>query len=373
MKKALIVFLILAVAGGLFAQITWGGGVSTGFGVGFDDNDDSKPLVDYIRNRGEHGMRFDFTGNYAGAKEGYGTYGATLTLRGQVARFTDGETFAFSFDGGRAWWQPNSLLRFDVGDGGPGGFGTPGAIDTSMDVAGGNGLNIRLTPPVTGLTLVGTAFYGKAYKLFEDMSYGFGVKYEAANLILVVGDLVYNPAVAAKIRIAAGANYLGLSGLGLSKIAADVRTNNLGESNSFIDIGEVVTFGKDALTLTAKARQALWLGDGTPEVSIPMYLQGEVSYKITPEVTAGIEGRYTMGYIPDYNYRNAQEMGVPGESAFSGKDKSGLGISPQITFNVGPEIKLGYNLQMDMSKDKPSTTTGKTMQHLIYGTVNFSF
>jgi len=57
MKKALVVLLILAVAGGLFAQVSFNGSVETGLAVGFTDQEDSKAQVDFIQNRGDHNMR----------------------------------------------------------------------------------------------------------------------------------------------------------------------------------------------------------------------------------------------------------------------------------------------------------------------------
>jgi hypothetical protein len=385
MKKALVVFLILAVAGGLFAQTTakFTGSVQTGLGIGFDDNDDSKALVDFVRNRGEQGIRGDVTANISSGPDNqpYGAFGGEITLRVRqdniLNKSADGNGILAKPDTSvKLWWVPNSFVRLDVGKGGPGGYGTMGGIDRSQDTLDGNGLKITLTP-VSGLTLGAHALYGASVKNLEDMELKFGAKYAVPSLLNVAANLYYLAAnkadKAEKVRFGVGANYVGLSAMGLTKIAADFGTYGFGTDDFFMGVGEAVGFATGGLTLGVKAQQFIWLGEGSKDV-MPMLFQGDIAYKVSPVVTVGIEGRYKIGALPSYNYRNAGEIGgVDSVAAFSAKDVAGLGISPQITFSVGPTINVGYNLQMDMSKDKPATSAGKTMQHLIYATAAISF
>jgi len=384
MKKALVVFLILAVAGGLFAQTSWSGSVSTGFGIGFDDNDDSKPLVDYIRDRGDQGLRADVNFNYTGGgpdKDGnpnpYGSWGAGLGVRGQVDKFAT-STYEISINGGSVWWQPNSLVYLAIGTGANKDvYATPGGLGFKQSIHDANGLKLHLTP-MAGLSIGAHAFYGNvgALKNFEDMNYGLGVNYTATGLLNVVANFRYKPEQTDnKFDVGAGANFLGLSSVGLTKLAADVGTYNFGDNSKFfIGIGESITFKalENLLTLDLAGQQFIWAGDDEKDF-IPMRYRFGLSYTIDKIVPA-IQFQYSMGRTPAYNYRNANEVGGLGAvENFDNKGKAALGVSPQVTFNFGPTLVLGYNLQMDMSDDKPSTATGKTMQHLIYATINIGF
>jgi hypothetical protein len=381
MKKALVVFLILAVAGGLFAQtVTVGGNVQTGIGIGFTDADEGGDAkVDFVRNRGEHGMRGDISLKFSSAADAaYGPYGATVGVRVREGLFS-GSALVPLYVEANLFWQPVSLLWLQIGSGGGAGWGTMGGIDRSLDLVDANGLKDRL-PPIPGLDIVAHARYGGdaiTGNLVKNMNYIFGARYTAPGLVSVLANARYyaenKDDKTEKIRFGAGANFLGLSGLGLTKLAADVGTWYLGTDDFFLGIGEAVGFATGGLTLGVKAQQFIWMGEGSKDV-MPMLFQADVSYKINSTVTAGIEGRYKIGAKPSFNYRNAGESGgVDTVAAFSAKDVAGLAISPQLTFNVGPTINLGYNLQMDMTKDAKPAGEAYTMQHLIYGTVAISF
>jgi hypothetical protein len=378
MKKALVVFLILAVAGGLFAQTTvkFTGSLRTGLAIGFTDEegDAGKPKVGFIQNRGENGTRADLTAQIRSGPDNqpYGAFGADVTFRGRENTFLGTDGIVALVPTINAFWQPNSILWLQVGTGGGGGYGTMGGIGRSQDIVDTNGLKIKLTP-ISGLSIGGQLYYGAGSVLFENMNYGLGATYTVPDLLKVAANLRYlaqnKDDKTEKIRFGAGANFLGLSGLGLTTLAADFGTWGFGTDDFFMGIGEAVGFSAGALTLSANAQQFIWLGEGSKDV-MPMRFHGEVAYKVSPVVTLGVEGRYLIGAKPNFNFRNAGELGgVDNVAAFSAKDTSALGISPRITFNVGPEVVLGYNLQMDMSDG----ASGRTMQHLIYTGLNISF
>jgi hypothetical protein len=380
MKKALVVFLILAVAGGLFAQtVTTKGSVQTGIGIGFTDEegDAGKPIVDYIRDRGDNGLRGQVDIAFTSADDAaYGKFGANVSFRGVHSKFV-ANNWEASVPTANLWWTPSSMLRIDLGTGGPGGMGTLGGMDRSQDILDNDGLKVRLTP-IAGLNLGAHLFYGRkgATLAFENMNLGFGANYTMSGLVAVAANLRYKAEnkddKTEKIAFGAGANFLGLGGLGFSKIAADFASYGFGTDAFFLGIGEQINYGVGALSAVARARQFIWLGEGSKDF-IPMLFRGELYYKVTPIVTVGLEGQYSMGVKPatgSNSYRIAYEVGGPGSAAnFDQKDDAALGISPRVTFNVGPEIILGYNLQKDMSK----TTGAKTMTHLIYAGVNIGF
>jgi hypothetical protein len=375
MKKALVVFLILAVAGGLFAQtVTWSGSANTGIAFGFTDEEGNKPLVDFVRNRGEHGARGDISVAFRSAADApYGTYGADVGIRVRENFFADGGLSALPIQA-LVFWQPSSLLYLQIGNGGPNPYGTMGGLGQNLGIMDSEGLKIRITPG-GGLDIGAQAFYGYStpVTVFENMNYAIGVKYSSSPVDVAANARYYaenkDDSTKEKFRFGAGVNFKGLSGLGLTKLAVDVATRNLSTDNFYLGIGEAVDFAAGDLSLTGGFQQYLWMGTGSKDV-IPMRFHAGISYKVSPIVTIGAEGRYLLGAHPAFNWRNAGEVGgVDSVDAFSAKNVAGLGISPQITFNVGPTINVGYNLQMDMSDPKPA----RSMQHLIYGTVAISF
>jgi len=373
MKKALVVFLILAVAGGLFAEISWGGNVSTGIGVGFD-NTDADPTLGLIRSRGDNGFQVQFKASGKVATENYGTFTGDIGYRGSVGKFgaTDGALTYNGFDAGRLTWAaPGSLgLTLAVGDGGPGGTGTMGGWNTTLTAGEGQGLAARLIP-VTGLTIAASAVFGRAQTTFDKIVYAAGVKYALPDLLNVAANVNFDQTKGdkEKLNVAAGVDILPLvKAMGFTAMAFDALTRNgISAAKSDIGIGENIGFKTGDLSLSLGARQLFWGGDkDDAHEFIPMRFNLGVSYKVSDLITVGIDGRYVIGNTPGWNYRDAGNM----SDLDWKKDKSALGISPYVTFSVGgPQIQLGYNLQNDMSKDKGAVT----MQHLVYGTFNVNF
>jgi len=202
----------------------------------------------HIRNRGEHGIRGDMTVAITSGDENspYGKFGGTILFRGRDSTFFGDGGLTALVPTANIWWTPNSFVKIHIGTDGDGGYGSLGGLDSSQDVNGGhNGLKINLTP-VAGLGIAGSAWYGQttiASGRLEDMKLGFGAKYTAAGLVAVAGNLTYNPNGStdgerkSEINFRAGANFLGLSGLGITALAADVGGYNFGTNNNFLGIG----------------------------------------------------------------------------------------------------------------------------------------
>jgi len=377
MKKALVVFLILAVAGGLFAEFSFSGHAQTGIGFGWDDTD-ADGTLGLIRNRGESGLRIGFTFSGKVATEDYGTFSGSLGLRHSVNQFggdSNGYSLVYFEDPRLTWVVPGSLgLTLGIGTGGPGGTTTPGDIDTNLTAGEGQGLAAQLKP-ITGLTLAASAIFGRPQTTLDKVVYAFGAKYSLVDLLDIAANVNYDQTKddKEKINFAAGVSILPIvKPLGFTALAFDFRTNNgFGGDNSDIGIGERIGFAAGDLSLLLRARQLLWMGkdDDKKHDFIPMHFYLEAGYKVSGLVKVGIDGKYIIGSKPAFNFRNAWEMNHAGWT----KDAAGLGISPYVAFSVGgPTITLGYNLQKDMSDPAPLSGT-RSMQHLIYGQIHLSF
>jgi hypothetical protein len=356
MKKVLVVLLILAVAGGLFAQteLTFGAGISTGLGIGWDNSDNGDPKIDFVRERGNGAIRGDVSANLRNGKDWEaGTFGGTVTFAVAYGGVFQGNKRAYSVDNVYIFWYPISILSLRIGTHGPWDFGTPGGLGESWGVRGGDaGLSVVLRP-IAGLDIMASAMYGESVKLLKDMGYGLGAQY-GSDLFSLTANLRYyttNTKEAGKINAAAGFNFKGLSGLGLTTLAADVGAWGIDGDSAYVGIGEKVEFKAlaNALTLTVSGQQFFPIADlGS---FIPMMYTGDVKYNVNSTVTAGLEARYKMGAGPDDNYRQATQIGgVGGTGNFADDNKkAAFGISPYLTFNVGPKITLGYNFKMDLS------------------------
>jgi hypothetical protein len=146
MKKALVVLLILAVAGGLFAQeLTWTGQVKTGLTFtavndGDDDDDnDPDPTIEFFNDDADTATRFQLGASYTN-----GNYGAVFRLRADIASGTAVNYSAY------AWGKfVNDMLKVSAGTIHDGVWGTGGY--KNWDV-GGNGVRFEVTP-LAGLNL----------------------------------------------------------------------------------------------------------------------------------------------------------------------------------------------------------------------------
>jgi hypothetical protein len=261
-------------------------------------------------------------------------------------------------------------LVLAIGSGGPGGTGTMGAYDTNLDAGGGNGLAMqyKFTP---ALTFAASALFGRAQTTFDKVAYAAGIKYSAADLLAVAANVKYDQAAADKkqMNLAAGVSLAPLvSSLGFTALAFDATTDGtgFGAADSYIGVGESIGFKTGDLSLSLSAKELLWMGEGSKDF-LPWRVQLGISNPIG-NITPAVQVRYVSGNAPALT--NYQEAGELGDVAFGGKDKAGLGISPQLTFALGgPSLVVGYNLQMDMSDPKPA----KSMTHLIYGAFSVSF
>jgi len=379
MKKALVVFLILAVAGGLFAQLTFSGSVETGIAVGLSDQEGSKAQIDFIQNRGDHGMRAQVTANYSG-EGNYGKFGAGVQIGANSNLFQNGGPDFFS----ETWhvsWDPNSMVGLRIGRGGYGGFGTPaGLITISNDWQ--PGLEVLLKPAdgvKIGLDVLYGASHNDSSGLLENLRYCLGLAYSGIPILDIVAGAQLRTAMDPYgLYFTAGARFKGVPGL---QIAADVAGYDFGNGEkNFIGASEQINFSTGGLSLMGRAQEFIALGSKLETSFIPMLFQGEVSYKASDVVTIGVEGRYLIGRDSGIlsNYRNASEIGSFGDgaAAYFIKDNKAqsLGISPRITFNLNkPTIVLGWNFRTILTDGVKPTADKATTLNLVYAQFTVSF
>jgi len=378
MKKALVVFLILAVAGGLFAQITFSGNVSTGIGIGISDQEGVDPKVDYVRTRdGAAGLRGQIAVSYTGTSDDFGKWGLGTGFRYQQTSLFASGANEFQSTGRNLWWQPNSFVYINLGTGDPGGYGTPGGIGESNGVRGGDaGLKVELTP-IAGLSIGAHLSYGNSELLLENISPRFGVKYTVPSLLTVVGNVRLYPEEKdyTKFTYAAGVSYLGLAGVGISTVGIDGALYDSGKDKSFFGAGLRVGYALGALSADARGRVYLANGSALSKDFMPMLFRGEINYTINSTVSAGVEAQYALGRKPASTWDFAYNVGGVGSADYFVKDNknSYFAVSPRVTFKVGPEIMLGWDMIMDTSDGAAVSANSWKTRNLIYGTIGVSF
>ena len=172
MKKALIVILILAMAGGLFAQ-TWTGSVNTGAKITFTDDD--IPVM--ATRNGDDDAAVDASLSFTNGDD---TWGITVGASAKV----DTEAAVTGLDIGDmvGWVKFADMFKLTAGKGVGGAWGSGGNTDTNIsDSVAGVRLEVE---PIDGLNF-GVRFgypnsgvkANKIVNFFEEI--GIGAKYSA--------------------------------------------------------------------------------------------------------------------------------------------------------------------------------------------------
>jgi len=179
MKKALIVLLILAVAGGLFAQ-TFSGSVNTGAKITFKDD---MPVVATDDDSGDpvHAS-LSFT-------NGDDDWGVTVGVNADVTKVDEAGKYTagpYSFGDANGWVKFADIFKLTAGKGQGGNWQFNDIIDEGID---GSDAGARLNvTPIPGLDLgivFGYPDYGvkadQVANFFQEI--GIGAKYDAGILI----------------------------------------------------------------------------------------------------------------------------------------------------------------------------------------------
>ncbi|MDR2095846.1 MAG: hypothetical protein LBP76_10070 [Treponema sp.] len=359
MKKTLIFLLILAVAGGVFAQdLKLTGEAKMGLGVRYDTSSEEAHLIPFGRDS-EQGVHFRLNGAYATEGD---TAGVKFRLQ-QRAEFT--VPYAFGYVN-----VFNNLLTLQGGLIDDGTFNSGGGILDS-DAGEGVGTNI-LVKPIEGLVIGGGAYAAsgvghlKSLPKLGDAKYTAGFSYAMPDLFKIVtsfrtknwiqgtenlGESVLNE----QNQLIVGANILALSNMGLN-LVLEGRFTSLGEDKE-LDIDGFATIGyaKDALSagLNFALYQADINADDVPDPIIAFWLYGSyaVSDNIVPRLDVAIklnDTTITDGYKWHHKHftRNADATGDP--------DQMLLSFKPAVLLKIDANnsIEIGDQLSVQLNKDK---------------------
>jgi hypothetical protein len=351
MKRALIVILILAVAGGLFAQ-SFGGGVSSGLILAFGEDGHS-----FYTSKSDGGDQY-------GYYFGWGWTGDSGRVGGEI-NAAGGNGDGWNFDGSNIWFKPLDILTVKGGGGGIGGFGTPGSVGASNDAADkGVGVNLLLEP-ITGFGLglgVGPADGEEVGKAV----YTVGVKYLLSGLANIVANLGYNGGTEA-VGAAFGVDVLALSSAGLSKLAVDVGISGLNDFDGAgkITVGPRIGFAVGDLSGGLRANIYLPMG-GYENEDLNVAANANVSYPIGA-ITAGLGVGFQLkdAVTASGKFNPGSWDGL--SKNFSSADSSVLTINPSISYKVAEAaFSTGYGLRMDIGG-------AAKMIHEIYTGVSIDF
>ncbi|GHU09413.1 hypothetical protein FACS1894151_07110 [Spirochaetia bacterium] len=383
MKKVLFVLLALALVGGfVFAQdeeakpapkVVFTGGVYTGAVLTFVDGADSPTLRDNHWDEG-NGTRFKFNGAYTD-----GNYGLNFSFNVHLVHDTSVITdYPFLELGNKpelGWgstyvWANfvNDIIRISAGN-----LDTVWNNDIRWDsfdyrdglrleikpVIGPGNLDIGFTLPLYTPYQIGgkdvdvpvSADNGPLDDTFPALwNTAFGVKYDISGTFKAVTALQLWPAGKKNPDLLFGV-YLGdtvpVAGL---KISVEGKIAGLGADKTTTALLERFAFSDKLIPLPGFAA---FIGAHqtfeTGKDNFKLRIEGQVSYKITPEIT---------GYL--YSYFES----------FTDFDGSLFFIRPRVTFAIGPKATFGAQWAGSFYSDKTGATlTGTTKNEiaLIYG------
>jgi hypothetical protein len=366
MKKALVFLMILAVAGGIFAQdVKFTGEVKTGLGVLYDTTSEEAHLVPFSRD-GEQPFQFRLNGAYATEGD---TAGVKFRLQ-QRGSFSVPYAFGYLnvFD---------NLLTLQGGLIDDGTFNSGGGI---LDADAGEGVGTQiLVMPIDGLVVGGGAYASDGFgdlavfPKLGDAKYTAGFAYTMPDLFKIVtsfrnrywtkssGDVTSN-------QLIVGANILALSSMGL-KLVLEGRFTNLGEDKDagvFANVDGFLTVGYTKDALSAGLNGALYLSainaDDVPDPIIAFWVYGSyaVSDNIVPRLDVGIKLNDNIiaggqaGFLNITGYQWHHKHFTRDAGSIGNKDQTLLSFKPAVLLKVDANnsIEIGDQLSVQLDKNK---------------------
>ena len=357
MKRALIVLLLLAVAGGLFAQISFGGHVRSGLVVAVPDEGD--PAFGVYNPDPNNAFRFELNGAYTNADANAGA-----NLRFRMNETAWGGEYAY------AWFKPLDILWLYGGKMDNNRWGTFGGYDASGDVGSPTGFHLRLDP-VPGASLgvgIAPALVDGVWGEFADASYRFGVRYTASGLLDAAANIAYNGA-SEVTNANAGVNILALASAGFSRLAIDVAVRNLGDAfdtTGTFGVGPRIEFKVGDLSGGLRAQVYIPVVDGQDLDTAATVWGSYPIGSITARLGAGFElkgGFKAANSTGTFDYREWDAL----PKAIGGADDPLVVVKPSLAFNIGGgTIEAGYSLMTQLGDDSAT-------KHAIYTTFNVGF
>ena len=359
-EKALIVLLMLAVAGGLFAQISFGGSASSGLVVAIEDDVTFHVYNDPDQYASQYALKLD---------AGYTTQSGKAGLNGGFYYNAGG------VDGGAvAWFKPLDILEARIGNiddwwraATPGSLGANNDFDNS-----GPGL-LLLLDPIAGLNF-GAGVYPSGGE-FGDARYTAMVKYTSSGLFSAVANVNYIGSGNdgdGEVRAAAGVDVLALSGMGLTKLAVDVFARNITKldtaTNAAFRVGPRIHFSFGDFSAGVRANLYVPVQDAQ-ELNVAASVWGQ--YPVTGAINVRLGVGYILnGSIPDTNgeafdyktdWRDLGGSDGAGRDYNTGVETSVVGVRPSLAIGIGGgTLDLGYGFETqlgDVSKTKSAIYT----------------
>jgi len=376
MKKGfIIIFLTLAVAGGLFAQaaISWNGIVWSGLLLrvqeGENEEGEEAMLADLTAyNPVEQGDRFRVRlgGQIENAAK---NFGVAFKLHFNDRSFENNNLFAW------AWFKPldNLWLNFGKMDTNLA-LGIMGGFEDYSELYAPTGLQARYDP-IPGLNIVAAANLAgenapQKQKLIQFGDYSLGVKYTMTNVFAGSLGVRQSPMNTDKTsggtELYASFDYVGLAKIGLAKLAVDFHLERLNEFGNYgtFSIGPMIHFEYGKISAQLKSYVYIPVLNGQ-KFDYLLSLYGQ--YAVSPGISVGLRGHFQYDdageRTADYRYWDGIEnksMSAGGESSFM--------IAPYTVFNFNKtaDLEVGYACKTLWSWEP-------LIVHLIYASIIYSY
>ncbi|MCL2831600.1 MAG: hypothetical protein FWD78_00385 [Treponema sp.] len=388
MKKALVILLILAVAGGVFAQVTFTGHIRGGLGVVLTDADGWDPAIGVRDVSQTFGTRVDLQAAWQNAD---GIAGFKVLLRG-ITHTINMEGMGFTAVSSglgifphlyQGWFKAFNGMLYVVGgkvdEGGT--MQTAGGIDTNLNNRTGTGMYVAVLP-MPGLEfnvsifpqrLVAWTYGANAVEDngFATANYSFGVRYLVTDIVDIIGlgqsavsgttpaandlDKPFNAALAFKV--------LALKSMGFSTFNLDFAFNDLTKVAAAkfmtIQLGQKIEYTAGDLLAGIRFMQQLRLYDNEPTTYSPdLTFTGYVQYLVNGNILPRLDAGFNVGTGVQTNGELRGQWDGTNKGGFT-KDRMNFVMMPSVQFRFGSAnqyIQLGYTLQMDLSKDSSYAT-----------------
>jgi len=304
MKKALIVLLILAVAGGLFADPSWGGSVVTG--ATFDFGEDGVPVTATDDDSGD-AVHASLSFNNGGDNWGI-TVGASAGVN------SDAEVSDFGL-GDANGWVSFGMFKLTAGKDIGGAWGTGGNTDTDISSSAA-GIRFEIMP-IDGLDFGFRLGYpnggAKAEKVANFLQEtGIGFKYSADAWNLAAGlDLDSEETTGDALD---GLAYFGFNftGLDIVTIHVGAKIENL-FTDAAVTLFEKINGSVAGLNWYVQANEAVTADP------LAIEIEAGVSYPFTinDEASGEVGAKANLSYADDFNF-DGWELWAQVKYAFSG-------------------------------------------------------
>ena len=356
MKKVLVVLLILAVAGGAFAQeLKFNGTVRGGLSVIFTNNDADDVVLRQWNTREGYNSRFQLTGAYTNAA---GNAGFNTTLRWNNIMSGDPFDFSQAIPRAEAWFKildgmieirggyvdNETVFNTNGGWGSALGSGV-GGLGMQFNVNPINGLNLRfVVAPGNSATSnsPGVAIWKASYR--------FGAVYTMAD-VFTASALFRHTYQTTDLGL--GVRILALKSAGFSILGVDFGMENLGQKGASgsdfmtLHIGERIEWASGDLTIGGRFKQSFRLGGTGTYADKPDLTFSAFGQYVIKQIVPRLEVGFNIGQGIASNPRTGSYDAALGFNGYK-KDTMNLSISPTVQFRLpdaNSYIDLSYVLQ----------------------------